>query len=52
VKKKSQIEMEKEIISRVKIEMARPRLAASVRNTLEAETASVIKDPTARAARA
>jgi hypothetical protein len=52
VKKKNRIEMSEEIISRVKREMAKPRLAASVRNTLEAETASVIKDPTARAARA
>jgi hypothetical protein len=52
VKKKSRIEMGREIISRVKIEMAKPRLAASVRNTLEAEIASAVRGSAARAARA
>jgi hypothetical protein len=51
VKKKNQIEMSREIISRVKIEMAKPRLAASVRNTLEAETASALRGSGARAAK-
>ena len=39
VKKKSQIERDREILASVKREMAKPRLAASVRDALEAEAA-------------
>jgi hypothetical protein len=39
VKKKSRMEIAKDIISRVKKEMEQPRLAESVRSALEAEAA-------------
>lgn len=39
VKKKSQIEIDREILASVKREMNRPRLTASVRDALEAQAA-------------
>lgn len=39
MKKKSQNEIDREIIASVKREMERPRLTASVRDALEAEAA-------------
>lgn len=41
--KKSQIEINREILSSVRREMAKPRLAASVRNALEAAAALAAK---------
>ena len=52
MKKNSRIEMERELISRVKMEMAKPRLAASVRDALEAEAALVISESPVPAPRA
>jgi glutamine synthetase len=47
MKMKSQKEMDREILSSVKKEMARPRLAASVRDALDALDAAAAR--TARA---
>jgi hypothetical protein len=52
MKKKSRIEMAREIISRVKREMEKPRLTESVRNALEAEAALVVRGHAAHSARA
>jgi hypothetical protein len=41
--KKSRIELDREILSSVKKEMARPRLTASVRNSWEAEALTIAK---------
>jgi hypothetical protein len=52
VKKKSRIEVDKEIIASVKKEMEKPRLAESVRNALEADAmlaVQVLDVDTARA---
>jgi hypothetical protein len=51
VKKKSRMEMDREILSSVKKEMARPRLAASVRDDREAEAALSVKERLAHAAK-
>jgi hypothetical protein len=45
MRKKSQIEIEREIVSRVKREMDQPRLAESVRNGLRAPVARPWKHP-------
>ena len=47
MKKKSRIEMAREIISRVKREMDRPRLTESVRNGESGLTAQAVKGPAA-----
>ena len=52
MKKKSRIEIEQEIVSRVKREMDRPRLTESVRNGFSAKTAPTEERPAARCARA
>jgi hypothetical protein len=52
VNKKSRIELDREILSSVKKEMDRPRLAASVRNSLETEAAPFAAALAALAARA
>jgi hypothetical protein len=52
VKKKSRIEMDKEIIASVKREMEKPRLAESVRNALEAEAELAVIALAARSAEA
>jgi hypothetical protein len=52
MKGKSQLDNDRKILSSVKIEMARPRLAASVRNALEAEAALAARGLVARTARA
>jgi hypothetical protein len=43
VNKKSRIELDRKILSSVKNEMDKPRLAASVRNALEAAAAQAAK---------
>jgi hypothetical protein len=52
MKKKSRIEMAKDIVSYVRREMDRPRLAASVRNGFIAQAAPAVEKPAARSARA
>jgi hypothetical protein len=52
VKKKSRLEMDREIISSVIKEMKKPRLAASVRDSREAEAAQAAKMRAAHAAKA
>jgi hypothetical protein len=43
MKRKSRIEIDKEIIASVKKEMARPRLAESVRSALEADAVLAVQ---------
>jgi len=45
MKKKSRIEIAREIISNLKIEMQRPRLTASVRESLSAQAAPSVEEP-------
>jgi hypothetical protein len=52
MRKNSRIEMAREIIANLKREMAKPRLAASVRDALEAEPALAVEEPVAWDARA
>jgi hypothetical protein len=52
MKKKSQIEIERKIVSRVKREMDRPRLTESVRNGFSAQAAPAVERPFAHSARA
>jgi hypothetical protein len=52
MKKKSRIEIEREIVSRVKREMDQPRLTMSVRNGFSAQAVSTVEKPAARSARA
>jgi len=52
MKKKSRIENERKIVSRVKREMDQPRLTESVRNGFSAQAASAVEKPTVRSARA
>jgi hypothetical protein len=52
MRKKSRIEIEREIVSRVKREMDQPRLAESVRNGLRAPVAPAVETPASRSARA
>jgi hypothetical protein len=52
MKKKSRIEIAREIVSRVKREMDQPRLAESVRNGLRAQAAPAVGKPVSRSARA
>jgi hypothetical protein len=52
MKEKSQFDSDRKILSSVKIEMARPRLTASVRDALEAEAALAAKGPIALTVRA
>jgi hypothetical protein len=49
MKKKSRIEMAKEIISSVKREMEKPRMTESVRNGLSLQTAHPLSRSAARA---
>jgi hypothetical protein len=51
MKKKSRIEIEGEIVSRVKREMDKPRLTESVRNGLSAQALQEMKKPDSRSAR-
>jgi hypothetical protein len=48
MKKKSRIENERKILSRVKREMGKPRLAESVRNGFSAKAAPGVEKPAAR----
>jgi hypothetical protein len=52
MKKKSRIEIERKIVSRVKREMDKPRLTESVRNGFSAQAAPAVEKPAARSARA
>jgi hypothetical protein len=52
MKKKSRIEIEREIVSRVRREMDKPRLTESVRNGFGAQPAPAIEKPSAHSARA
>jgi hypothetical protein len=52
MKKKSRIQIEEKIISRVEREMDQPRLTASVRNGFSAQAAPTVEKPFARSARA
>ena len=52
MKKKSRIENERKIVSRVKREMDRPRLTESVRNDFNAQAAPAVEKPSAPSARA
>jgi hypothetical protein len=52
MKKKSQIEMDRRIVSRVKREMDQPRLTESVRNGFSAQAAPAVKKRAAPSARA
>jgi hypothetical protein len=51
MKKKSQIEIERGIVSRVKREMNKPRLTESVRNGFRAKAAPVVEKPAVHSAR-
>jgi hypothetical protein len=48
MKEKSRIEIERQIVSRVKREMDKPRLTESVRNGFSAQAAPAVKKPAAR----
>jgi hypothetical protein len=50
--KKSRIEIERKILSRVKKEMDQPRLTASVRNGFSARALPAAEKPAARSAKA
>jgi hypothetical protein len=52
MKKKSRIEIEREIVSRVKREMDKPRLTESVRNGFGAQPAPATEKPSTHSARA
>jgi hypothetical protein len=52
MKKKSQTEIERSIVSRVKREMDKPRLTESVRNGFMAQAAPIMEKPLARSSRA
>jgi hypothetical protein len=52
MKKKSRIEIERKIVSRVKREMDKPRLAESVRNDFRSLAAPAIERAAARSGRA
>ena len=52
MKKKSRIEIERKIVSRVKREMDQPRLTESVRNGFSAHAAPAVEKSTVRSARA
>ena len=52
MKEKGQLDSDRKILSSVKIEMARPRLTASVRDALEADAALAAKGPIALTVRA
>jgi hypothetical protein len=52
MKKKSRIQIEEKIVSRVKREMDQPRLTESVRNGFSAQAALAVEKPAARSARA
>jgi hypothetical protein len=51
MKKKSRIEIERKIVSRVKREMDQPRLTESVRNGFSARATPTAEKPAARPAR-
>jgi hypothetical protein len=51
MKKKSRIEIAREIVARVKREMNQPRLTESVRNGLNARGAPAMEKPAVRSAR-
>jgi hypothetical protein len=50
MKKKSRIEIERKIVSRVKKEMDKPRLTASVRNGFSAQAAPAADKPATQSA--
>jgi hypothetical protein len=52
MKKKSRIEMERDIVSYVRREMDKPRLTESVRNGLSSTAAPDTKKPASHSARA
>jgi hypothetical protein len=52
MKKKTRIDNERKIVSRVKREMDQPRLTESVRNGLSAQAEPTAEKPAARPARA
>jgi hypothetical protein len=51
MKKKSRIEMARDIVSYVRKEMDKPRLNESVRNGFSAQAAPTVEKPAARSAR-
>jgi hypothetical protein len=51
MKKKSRIEMARDIVSYVKREMDRPRLAASIRNGFSAQAVPAVEKPPVHSAR-
>jgi hypothetical protein len=51
MKRKSQTEIERKIVSRVKREMDKPRLTESVRNGFSAKAAPIVEKPAFRSAR-
>jgi hypothetical protein len=51
MKKKSRIEIERKIVSRVKREMDQPRLTESVRNGFSAKAGPDVEKPATRPAR-
>jgi hypothetical protein len=52
MKKKSRIEIERKIVTRVKREMDKPRLTESVRNGFSAQAAPAVEKPATHSARA
>ena len=52
MKKTSRIEIEREIVSRVRREMDKPRLTESVRNGFSAQAAPAVEKPATHSARA
>jgi hypothetical protein len=52
MKKKSEIEIERKIVSRVKREMDKPRLTESVRNGFNAHAVPAVEKPATHSARA
>jgi hypothetical protein len=51
MRKKSQIEIDRDIVSRVKKEMDKPRLTESVRNGFSVQAAQKVGKPAAHSAR-
>jgi transcriptional regulator of NAD metabolism len=52
MKKKTRIEIERKIVSRVKRELDQPRLTESVRNGFSVQDVPAVEKPAARSARA
>jgi hypothetical protein len=52
MKKRSRIEIERKIVTRLKREIDKPRLTESVRNGLSAQAAPAVEEPATHSARA